>query len=414
MSLHFPAEFFCSNRNKLCSGLDKDSLILIPAAKNVFQSAGLPYHFTQNPSFFYFSGICEPDCLLLLIPYSPIGKKEIIFIPKPTKQKKMWFGETIDKETVSKISGIAEVEYLENFDAILQAQQNWKTKLYIENNNLQNKTALQFFSHTLQKIKQKNPALEIKKLDAKIATLRNKKHPLEIAAIQKAIDITHQTLLRVWQDTPDANNECQLAAKLTYHYQMLGAAGHAFLPIVAGGSNAITLHYQKNNTALNKKELLLIDTGANWQGYNADITRVIPLSKKFTDYQKQCYELVLQMQQMVVESITPQMTWWELYQKAGQIQGKILKKAKFIAKETEHKQLSIHRIGHSLGLEVHDLCDQDLPLTEGTVLTIEPGLYLPKQAIGIRIEDNFLVTKNKVKNLSQKIPKSIEEIENIF
>ena len=144
--------------------------------------------------------------------------------------------------------------------------------------------------------------------------------------------------------------------------------------------------------------------------YNSDITRTIPISGKFTEKQKFYYNLVLEMQEQIIKAIKIGMSWWELYYKADKIQAKILKKAKIINKE-ECKTYTVHRIGHPLGLDVHDIYNQDQKLEEKNILTIEPGLYLPEENIGIRIEDDILITKKGVKNLSAKIPKTINEIE---
>ena len=180
---------------------------------------------------------------------------------------------------------------------------------------------------------------------------------------------------------------------------------------MAGGKNATTVHYEDNNQNLKSGELLLIDTGARWGMYNSDITRTIPINGKFTEKQKFYYSLVLEMQEQIIKAIRIEMSWWELYQKADKIQAKILKKAKIIQSESEFKQYTVHRIGHPLGLDVHDIYNQDDKLLDGIVLTIEPGFYLPEENIGIRIEDDILLTKKGVKNLSSKIPKTIVEIE---
>ena len=409
----FLPDFFSENRKNLCEKLDKDSLILIPAGSETFRFAGMSYPFFPEPNFFYFSGIVEPNCFLLMMPYSAVGKHEILFIPKPLKNKEKWDGKTISKEQAKQISGIDEIEYTEDFFALFKKQQNWKNKLYIESNNFYSKSSLHSFLNFLKEIQTRHPALEIKKLDNYIALLRAKKNPLEIEAIQRAIEITKTALHKIWQKAPYAKTEKELEAELTYFYQIL-SADHAFSPIIASGKNATILHYTKNKAELQEKDLLLIDTGAFWQGYNSDITRVIPLAKKFSDKQKRYYELVLQIQSEVVASIKTNITWWDLYRIAGEIQGKILKKAGIIDNEKEQQKVTFHQIGHPLGLEVHDICNPDLLLEAGTVLTIEPGIYLPEEEIGIRIEDNFLITDDKIKNLSAGIPKTIEEIENIF
>ena len=391
------------------------ALAIVSAASLVSKSSDLNYPFHQNPSFYYFTGILEPDCLLLLLPSSKINKfvttkESFLFIPPISPKKEQWSGEMLNKEKAQSVSGVENVMKLEDFWTVFQAQQNWKKTLYIENNIIH---TLPKFSQVVQKIQKQNPALEIKKLDFTIASLRAKKQSVEIVQIQKAIDITQVALEKIFQKIKDKkiNNEKQIAAELTYQYQLQSSEGHAFNPIVASGKNAITLHYEDNNQSLKSEDLLLIDTGAMWGMYNSDITRVIPISGKFTDKQKFYYKLVLEMQEQIIKTIKIGMSWWELYQKADKIQAKILKKAKIIQNETEQKSYTVHRIGHPLGLDVHDIYNQDDKLEEGNLLTIEPGLYLPEENIGIRIEDDILLTKKGIKNLSSKIPKTVKEIE---
>ena len=414
-SLPKSTDFFTKNREKLAQFLEADSLAIISAASLVSKSSDLNYPFHQNTSFYYFTGILEPDCLLLLLPSSKINKfvttkKNFLFIPPISPKKEQWSGEMLNKEKAQSVSGVENVMKLEDFWTVFQAQQNWKKTLYIENNIIH---TLPKFSQVVQKIQKQNPALEIKKLDFTIASLRAKKQSVEILQIQKAIDITQTALEKIFQKIKDKkiNNEKQIAAELTYQYQLQSSEGHAFNPIVASGKNAITLHYEDNNQSLKSEDLLLIDTGAMWGMYNSDITRVIPISGKFTDKQKFYYELVLEMQLQIIDTLKIGMSWWELYQKADKIQAKILKKAKIIQNETEQKSYTVHRIGHPLGLDVHDIYNQDDKLEEGNLLTIEPGLYLPEENIGIRIEDDILLTKKGIKNLSSKIPKTVKEIE---
>ena len=409
------AEFFVKNRKKIAQFLETDSLAIISAASLVNRSADLSYPFHQNTSFYYFTGILEPNCLLLLFPTlaknkTATYKDSFLFIPPVSPKKEQWTGEMLNKEKAQSISGIENIEYLENFWSVFQSQQNWKKSLYIENNII---SSLPKFSEIIQKIKIQNPALAIKKLDHKIALIRGKKEAEEISQIQKAIDITQAGFAKIFQKIKEKkiNNEKHIAAELLHQYLQQSSAGHAFPPIVAGGKNATTVHYEDNNQNLKSGELLLIDTGARWGMYNSDITRTIPINGKFTEKQKFYYSLVLEMQEQIIKAIRIEMSWWELYQKADKIQAKILKKAKIIQSESEFKQYTVHRIGHPLGLDVHDIYNQDDKLLDGIVLTIEPGFYLPEENIGIRIEDDILLTKKGVKNLSSKIPKTIVEIE---
>ena len=289
-SLPKSTDFFTKNREKLAQFLEADSLAIISAASLVSKSSDLNYPFHQNTSFYYFTGILEPDCLLLLLPSSKINKfvttkKNFLFIPPISPKKEQWSGEMLNKEKAQSVSGVENVMKLEDFWTVFQAQQNWKKTLYIENNIIH---TLPKFSQVVQKIQKQNPALEIKKLDFTIASLRAKKQSVEILQIQKAIDITQTALEKIFKKIKDKkiNNEKQIETELTYQYQLQSSEGHAFNPIVASGKNAITLHYEDNNQSLKSEDLLLIDTGAMWGMYNSDITRVIPISGKFTDKQK--------------------------------------------------------------------------------------------------------------------------------
>ena len=345
-------EFFVKNRKKIVQFLETDSLVIISAASLISKSADLSYPFHQNTSFYYFTGILEPDCLLLLFPTltnkkNATYKDSFLFIPPISPKKEQWNGEMLNKEKAQSISGIENIEYLENFWSVFQSQQNWKKSLYIENNIL---SSLPKFSEIIQKIKIQNPALTIKKLDHKIALIRVKKEAEEISQIQKAIDITQVGFAKVFQKIKEKkiNNEKYIAAELLYQYLQQSSAGHAFSPIVAGGKNATTVHYEDNNQNLKSGELLLIDTGARWGMYNSDITRTIPINGKFTEKQKFYYSLVLEMQEQIIKAIRIEMSWWELYQKADKIQAKILKKAKIIQSESEFKQYTVHRYRASI------------------------------------------------------------------
>ena len=406
--------FFSSNRQKLLSQLPDDCLVLLSAAQNVISSADLFYPFKQNPNFFYFSGILEADCLLLLIPNTSKNQEAILFIPKPSVKKKQWDGAMLDKEQAKKISGITEVEYLENFIATFTSQQNWRHNLYIESNALARENYLTKFNHLVHRIKKQMPGLCIKKIDSQLAKLRSKKTSEEIKLIKKAIDITYQTFIKVYPKIKYLKKEYQVAAELEYQYKMQGSQGESFASIVASGSNATILHYSYKQSTLKKGDLLLLDTGASYCLYNSDISRTIPINGKFTNKQKKYYNLVLQMQTEIIEELKLPISWFELYQKASKIQGKILKKTKLIKNSNDHKELTVHRIGHSLGLDVHDPVNYQEQIQPGTILTIEPGLYLPKENIGIRIEDDILITQDGYQNLSVAIPKTTDEIEKLL
>lgn len=414
LSKDLGVDFFVKNRQKLLNKYSSDSLILLSAAQNIVRSADIFYPFHQNTSFYYFTGIVEAGCLLLFIPDSPKGKNFILFIPRPSSSKELWEGKMLYQEDYHRLSGIEDIEYLDNFFSFLNYQQNLRKNLYIESDFLASGSYLNKFCQLIQKIRFRMPGLEIKKIDQELAILRSQKNEKEIKLIRKAIEITSQSFNFVFPKIKKIKKEYQVAAELQYHYKILGSEGESFETIVACGDNAIILHYVILQDDLQNGALLLIDTGARWGMYNADISRTIPISGLFTSKQKKYYEVVLQMQLGIFELLKSKPSWLEYYKKGEEIQAKILKKEGIIQNLRESKALTVHRVGHSLGLDVHDLVNQEREMKVGTVLTVEPGLYLPQEKIGIRVEDNVLITKEGIENLSADIPKTIADLENVL
>jgi len=205
--------------------------------------------------------------------------------------------------------------------------------------------------------------------------------------------------------------EYQIEAELIYHYISNGCERQGFDAIVAGGKNATVLHYVENSDQLKDGDLLLIDTGGEYGMYSGDITRTYPISGKFTQRQRQCYQAVLDVNQAFINELKPALSWKQLYEKAGEITGDIYSQNGFIEDPKSHLSVSFHRIGHYLGLDVHDVGNLEWPMESGAIITVEPGLYLADEGIGIRIEDNVLFTDNGIEVLSASIPKEIDEIE---
>jgi len=205
--------------------------------------------------------------------------------------------------------------------------------------------------------------------------------------------------------------EYQIEAEIVYHYLNNGCNRLGYEAIVAGGENAAILHYVTNHAQLNDGDLLLIDTGGEYGMYSGDITRTYPVNGKFSPRQRQCYQAVLDVNQAFIKALKPGDSWKQLYEKAGEIIGEIFHRQGFIDDPKKHLSVSYHRIGHYLGLDIHDVGHLDWPMAAGTIITVEPGLYLPDEKIGIRIEDNILFTEDGIEILSSDIPKEIEDIE---
>lgn len=220
-----------------------------------------------------------------------------------------------------------------------------------------------------------------------------------------------KALRRVMKFIEPGKKEYQVEAEILHTYLMNGCKRVGFDTIAASGSNATVLHYVQNNDELVNGDLILIDTGGEYGMYSGDITRTYPVNGTFTDQQRHFYQAVLDVQKKVIESIEPEMKFSELIKRADEIQGDTYVKYDIVSKPEKHRSVSLHGIGHHLGLDIHDVGHPDWKLKEGSVITVEPGLYLKDQGIGIRIEDNVLISNNNVEVLSAKIPREIDEIE---
>jgi Xaa-Pro aminopeptidase len=251
-----------------------------------------------------------------------------------------------------------------------------------------------------EKVARRTPSCEIVEYSNVIPKLRSIKSKAEIRIIQEAIDMTACGFADAMAFVNDGMNEFQVQATLEYGYAMAGGRGSAFPSIVGSGINSTVLHYKENDQDLVSGDMVCIDSGAFHQGYGADISRTIPVSGKFTTRQKELYNIVLRAEEAAIKAVKPGVTMSELDSLA-----------RAIIVKSGYGDYFIHGIGHHLGLETHDTCGPMAPLKKGAVITIEPGIYLPDEAIGIRIEDDILVTNNGYKNLSKAIPKTVSAIE---
>ena len=250
------------------------------------------------------------------------------------------------------------------------------------------------------KVCERAPDCDIIDCSTVIPTLRSVKSSAEIQTIQEAVDITARGFSDVMKFVKAGVNEYQVQATLEYRYAMSGGRGSAFPPIVGGGINSTVLHYKENDQQLVDGDLVCIDSGAFHKGYGADISRTVPVSGKFSKRQREIYNIVLKAEEAAIKAVKPGVTL-----------GEIDAIARAIIVKAGYGDYFIHGIGHHLGLETHDMCGPIAPLKKGAVITIEPGIYLPDEALGVRIEDDIVVTAKGHKNLSKAIPKTVVAIE---
>jgi len=406
--------FFSQNRKNLVTKLDANSLALVFSAEPAIRNGDQLHPWRQDSNFFYLTGLEQPGLKLLLIPEKGNSHQEILFIPKRDPKREQWEGAKLSIEVASQRSGIKKVMLLEDFEAYFFKAQEYKEQLFTEINPIFPRQPITENHRFLAELGLRLPGLQVKKLAPFLVPLRARKQKPELEQLKKSLTIIDQGLRRVAQFIEPGVLEYQVEAELSHHYLFNGCPRLGFETIVAGGANACTLHYIENDQPLKDRDLVLVDTGAEYGMYSGDVTRVFPVNGKFTDRQRHCYEAVLEVNKTFIRKLRANLSWQELAQEAGKIQGEVYKRYGLIEDSKDYLKVGYHRIGHSLGLDVHDVQIQDWPLRPGAVITVEPGLYLPEEGIGIRIEDDVLLTETGAEVLSASIPKEVAAIEDLM
>ena len=407
------------NRENLSNSLANNSVLFLQS-KDVILKGDSEFFDFCDVNMFYLTGIEQAETKLLIYKNSKGESEDILFVQNKNNQLEMWNGARLSSSQAKKISGIKNVYYNSSFEEISQSYLS-KAKIlyYYEDKSLDLKNKSEYIL-TYEKLKRKNK-LKSENIYDLISSLRKIKTKDEIDEIREAMKITRLTLIDIMKNLSKFKSEKGIEASLSYSY-IGNNCNHSYQPIVASGINACTLHYVKNNSQLKKGDLVLIDTGAEHNNYKTDITRTLPISGRFSKRQKEIYESVLKVQKQAIKMLKPSLNIYDWDRKVLDLMAKELIKLKLITKIQFEKDRKVvkkfypHSIGHFLGLDTHDIGSYKLNpvFSEGIVFTVEPGIYVPKEKIGVRIEDNVLITKNGCEVLSKSIPKEVKEIERLF
>ncbi len=406
MSSPFSSDFFIGNRRRLQAVLPADVTIVVTANGLLQRGADSPYAFVQDANFWYLTGIDEPDVTLVID-----GQREFLLAPVREGARATFDG-TIDQTELTRISGIPDVinesAGWKRVDEVLGKSKKVATLAaapnYIEQYGMySNPSRLR-----LQERLHKHVAdLELIDIRTELARLRMIKQPAELVALQTAIDITGKSLKDVFKgDRSRYSYEYELEADVAAGFRRRGATGHSFEPIVAGGERACTLHNVANNSRLAKDQIVVIDVGAEYDHYAADITRTIALQQP-TDRQQAVYDSVLATQEYAFGLIEPGITMRRFEEQVFTFIARELRGLKLIKRKDDARTFFPHATSHFLGLNVHDVGDYEQPLQAGIVMTVEPGIYIPEEGIGVRIEDDVLVTESGIKVLSSSLPRKL-------
>ncbi len=402
---------FIERRQKLLARCEDGSVVLL------FANSDTGNQFIQNNNFYYFTGLNIPEAILMISKHS--GKlHEKLFIERTIPERIVWDGEKMKPEEAKSISGVENVLYLDRFEnelTPLLANNNYvlTKRLIVEGAYLSPHDSLNKSLSLVKKIKDRYPALCIDCLSNIIIPMRKKKDKWEVEQLRKAINLTKQGLDRVLNCKIAGKYEYQLEALIYFEIMNQGERNWAFKPIVAGGKNATILHYNSNNEKISPHDMVLFDVGALYNNYSADISRTYPAGKKYSKRQRAVYQEVLEVQKAVINLVEPGISLKNLNNKTVEMLTESLFKLKLIKDKQEVRKYYMHSVSHFLGMQAHDVSSRDAILEPGNVITVEPGLYIPEENIGVRIEDDILITGRGAEVLSASIPKEIEEIEEL-
>ena len=405
------------NRDNLLDKIKDNSIVILFAGKAIQKTGDQTYPFTPNRNFYYLTGIKEEDHILVMTKINGV-KSSKLYIKDIDLEMEKWVGKSIRKEEAEEIAAVDEVKFKSQFDGDIHGMITMKEEinLYLDLERMSANREGTISHRFANEITTKYPQVRINNVYSKIGELRLKKSQEEVDKIKKAIEITKSGIEKLMSEARVGMKEYELEAYFDFNCKVKGATGLAFTTIAAAGENATTLHYVDNNCELKENDLILFDLGAEYNCYNADISRTFPVNGKFTERQKEVYNAVLRVNEEIINLIKPGMKYKYVNEKATELIAEECIKLGLIKDKSEVRKYYYHSIGHSLGMDTHEIetPHRDIIFEPGVVFTVEPGIYIAEEGIGIRIEDDILVTEDGVINLSSDIIKTVEEIENFM
>lgn len=402
------SSFYQENRKKVLSRIKDNSLLILFAGKAPKKTGDENYQFTPNRNFYYLTGIDEEEHILVLSKVNG-ETKESLFIKEVDPIREKWEGKTIRKEEVYNICGIEDVIYLNDFNSFIERIILNKEEINIYLDLEKKNTSYNY----LKEIKDKYYNINIINAYRLISELRLIKTEEEINRIRKAISITVDGVNNLMKNSKAGIKEYELEAYFDFTCKSNGVKDLAFKTIAASGKNATVLHYVTNDSELKDGDLILFDLGAQYKYYNGDISRTFPINGKFTKRQKDVYNSVLKVNEKVIKEMKPGVSFIELNKKAREWIAEECISLGLITNKEDVSKYYYHSIGHSLGMDTHDieLENRNVIFEPGMVYTVEPGIYIEEEGIGVRIEDDVLITTEGNEVLTKEMIKTVEEIE---
>lgn len=417
------SSLFIGNRNRLRELLKNNSIAILHSNDIMPSNADGVIPLKQNTDLYYLSGIDQEESILLLFPDAQDEKdREILFVRETNEFIAIWEGAKLDKEQTTELSGISNVQWTTQFENTLHRLIQQAENVYLNTNeHLRAATSVETRdARFIKKCREAYPLHTYQRLAPLMHCLRIIKQQEEIAMLQKACDITEGSFRRILEFVKPGVGEWQIEAEYMHEFLWNKSKGFAYTPIIASGKNACVLHYIDNDQICQDGDMLLMDVGAEYGNWNADMTRTIPVNGKFTDRQRDVYNSVLNVMRKADSILRPGIRPSE-YQKQvlGFTETELIKLGLIDADEAAKqgndkplvKKYFMHGTSHHLGLDVHDVCPVNEPVAEGMVFTIEPGIYIPDENLGVRLENDVLIGKDGNTDLMANIPIEADEIE---
>jgi len=416
-------KIFIQNRSRFVSKMQKNSIAIF-VSNDEFPSNGDALHdFKQNSDLFWLSGIEQEGTMVILFPDNPDPKyREVLVLVRPQELKEIWDGKRLRANEATSISGMTTIVWEDVLDGMLQQWIHLADAIYLDSNENDRKNNLVRTNEYrfIDEMKSRYPLHTFYRAAKILKELRSIKTKEEVVVIQKAIDITEVAFRRLLKFIKPGVFEHEIEAEIYHSFLSQRATGVAYHSILASGDNARTLHYTSNNNVCKDGELILMDFGAAYGGYNADLTRTVPVNGKFTKRQKEVYNACLHLHDYAKSILKPGISILKYTDKVGEEATKQFLKIGLLSKadiknedkyNPAYRKYLYHGISHHLGIDVHDLGTRTEPIQAGMVFTVEPGIYIKEEAMGVRIENNVWITKTGNQDLFKNIPIKAEEIE---
>ena len=419
-------QLFIDNRKRFTAQLKPKSLAIFHSNEVMPRNGDACYEFKQNSDMFWLTGIDQEECALVIFPDCPIeAYREALFVKRTNEQIAVWDGHKYTQAEATQASGIKNVFWMDEFDNLMRAVIHMADTIYLntnENDRASNTAPYKDLSFALQ-MRERFPLHHYERAAPIMQRLRSVKSTMEVEYMKHAIEISNKMFHRVLKFVKPGVKEYEIEAEVIHEFVRNGAAGHSFTPIVASGKNACVLHYIDNADVCKDCELLLLDTGTDYGNYISDMTRTFPVNGRFTPRQKDVYNAVLRVMREAKKMLKPGVLLMEYHAEVCKQMEKELVDLKLITMDDiknqnpalpAFKKYYMHGTSHFLGLDVHDVGMRYEPMQAGMMFSCEPGIYIPEEGIGIRLENEILITNDGCIDLMEHIPIEADHIEDLM